>query len=108
MYSQAKQVWFNLKPLSKEMKVCNVIPTGDCRFNCFLLQKPPNESSQRPGAPPQQPQVTYPLNIVYDLKVVCPRLDRYWYFDHMQKAKSRQMTKDGDSVNFLKSVARNG
>ena len=51
--------------------------------------------------------MSYPLNIVYDLKVVCPRLDRYWYFDHMQKAKSRQMTRDGDSVNFLKSVARN-
>ena len=52
--------------------------------------------------------MTYPLNIVYDLKVVCPRLDRYWHFDHMQKAKSRQMTREGDSVNFLKSVARNG
>ena len=37
MYSQAKQVWFNLRPLSKEMKVCNVIPTGDCRFNLFLI-----------------------------------------------------------------------
>ena len=52
MYSQSKQVWFNLKPLSKEMKVCNVIPTGDCRFNCFLMQKPPSDNSQRPGAPP--------------------------------------------------------
>ena len=33
--------------------------------------------------------VTFPLNVVYDLKIVCPRLDRYWYFDHMQKAKLR-------------------
>lgn len=37
MYSISKQVWFPLRPLSKQMKVCNVIPTGDCRFNCFLL-----------------------------------------------------------------------
>ena len=76
MYSLSKQVWFPLRPLSKQMKVCNVTPTGDCRFNCFLLQKPSDGSQQKQ-------QQSYPLNIVYDLKVICPRLDRYWYFDHM-------------------------
>ena len=78
MYSQSKQVWFNLRPLSKQMKVCNVIPTGDCRFNCFLLQKPDGS-----GSSSQKQNSGYPLNIVYDLKIVCPRLDRYWYFDHV-------------------------
>ena len=103
MYSQSKQVWFNLRPLSKEMKVCNVIPTGDCRFNCFLLQKP---AEKKPGQQQAQPQITYPLNIVYDLKTVCPRLDRYWYFDHTQKAKQRQMSKESNSVSFLNSVKK--
>jgi len=46
----------------------------------------------------------YPLNVVYDLKTVCPRLDRYWYFDHTQKMKSRQMSRELNSVSFLKSL----
>ena len=43
---------------------------------------------------------------MYDLKIVCPRLDRYWYYDHTQKAKQRQMHKESDSLTFLKSVKR--
>ena len=37
LFSQSKQSWHCLKPLSEKMKVCNVIPSGDFRFNCFLL-----------------------------------------------------------------------
>lgn len=44
LYSHAQQVWFKLRPLSKQMKICNVVPTGDCRFNCFLLHKQPPQT----------------------------------------------------------------
>jgi len=84
------------------MKVCNVVPTGDCRFNCFLLQKPSDNSNEKV----KRQEMSFPLNIVYDLKVVCPRLDRYWFFDHVQKAKQRQVSREVDSKNFLKAVSR--
>ena len=83
------------------MKVCNVIPTGDCRFNCFLLPKQGAKSSTASQ---------FPLNIVYDLKIVCPRLDRYWYFDHAKKAKSRQMARESEltALNSRNHAAKRG
>ena len=81
-----------------------MILSGDCRFNCFLLAPPPQTNPNQPGQkpPPQQ----FPLNIVYDLKVVCPRLDRYWYFDHLQKANKLKHTKESESTSFLRSVGK--
>ena len=55
------------------MKVCNVIPSGEGKFNCFLLDS-------RPGR--------FPSIVDYDLKEVCPRLDRYWHHEHKQKAEA--------------------
>ena len=52
----------------------------------------------------QAPQ--FPLNIIYDLKVVCPRLDRYWYFDHLEKANKRKHDKESESKTFLRSVGK--
>ena len=86
------------------MKVCNVILSGDCRFNCFLLAPPPQSSAGQPGQ--KLPQQQFPLNIVYDLKVVCPRLDRYWYFDHLQKANALKHSKESESRSFLRSVGK--
>ena len=74
--------------MSEHMKVCNVIPSGDCRFNCFLLPTAKQGNSA--------PQASFPLNVVYDLKIVCPRLDRYWHYEHVTKAKTRQLNRESD------------
>ena len=104
LYCQSKQVWYNLKPLSNKMKVCNVILSGDCRFNCFLLSPPPQTLPGQPIQKAQAPQ--FPLNIIYDLKVVCPRLDRYWYFDHLEKANTLKHAQESESKSFLRSVGK--
>ena len=46
--------------------------------------------------------------MVYDLKIVCPRLDRYWYFDHVQKAKQLQVSHELNSQRFLRGMQLSG
>ena len=45
-------------------------------------------------------------NIIYDLKVVCPRLDRYWYFDHLEKANTLKHAQESESKSFMRSVGK--
>ena len=101
LFSQSKQSWHCLKPLSEKMKVCNVIPSGDFRFNCFLLQQ---SSATQVSTKGEKNAVIRPINVVYDLKVVCPRLDRYWFNDHISKAKNIKLHKESNSQSFLRSV----
>lgn len=82
LYNQAKEVWYQLKPLPSKHKICNAVHNGNGRFYLFLLD---------------HSKSNLPMCLNYDLKTVCPKLDRYWYHDYakkVQEAKKEQQTMD--------------
>ena len=53
LYNQTKEVWYQLRPIPSNQKVCNIVHNGTGKFYIFLL-----ESKQE-----------LPAMILYDLRV---------------------------------------
>lgn len=70
LYNQSKEVWYQLKSLPSKHKICNAVHNGNGKFFLFLLD---------------QNKADLPKNLVYDLRVVCPKLDRFWYYEYYKK-----------------------
>ena len=66
MYNRQKEVWYQLKPLLENLKVCNAVDAGMGKFHLFMLD---------PARKQDLPKI-----IAYDLKEMCPKLDRYWAY----------------------------
>jgi hypothetical protein len=56
-------------------KICNIIHNKNGKFFCFSLPASKQE---------------LPITVMYNLKDVCPRLDRYWMYDYIQKLTKKQ------------------
>jgi Kelch motif len=82
MYNRQKEVWYQLKPIPNKLKVVNVVHSGTARFHLFMLD---------PSRKQDLPKVT-----IYDLREMCPRLDRYWYHLHLEeREEARRMEHRG-------------
>ncbi|CDW76204.1 kelch motif family protein [Stylonychia lemnae] len=81
LYNQSKEVWYQLRSLPNNHKICNAVHNGNGKFYLFLLE---------------QNKADLPQAKIYDLKLQCPKLDRFWYYEHtrklMDQKKSQQNT----------------
>eukprot|EP00347_Sterkiella_histriomuscorum_P006037 403354304 len=83
LYNQSKDTWFQLKSLPQKHKICNAVHNENGKFYLFLLD--------------QNTKSDLPINLVYDLKNQCPKLDRFWNHEYMMRAmesRKQQMTND--------------
>jgi len=82
LYNQRKETWFMLKPLPSNHKLCNIVHDNQGRFTCFLLDS-------------KQPM---PYALKYDLREICPTLDRYWLDDYSKQIQERKKNKGTEDL----------
>ena len=71
LYNRQKEVWYQLKQIPNKLKVVNALHSGNGRFHLFMLD--PEKRGELPKV------------MAYDLREMCPRLDRYWHHLHNQE-----------------------
>lgn len=78
MLNKQKDVWYQLKPIPDNMKVSNVVHSGTGKFYMFLTDTHRKQD--------------FPTVFTYDLKIMCPRLDRYW--QHLRASQKEESQRE--------------